>query len=374
MTNQNEAPVITSNGGGATAAVNVAENSTAVTTVTATDPDAGATQTYSIIGGADQAKFAINASTGALSFIAAPNFEAPTDAGGNNVYDVTVQVSDGLGGLDSQAIAVTVTNVNEAPSGTNKTVATNEDTGYVFSAADFGFGDTDGNALNAVKISGLPGAGLLTDNGVAISAGTLVSKADIDAGKLVFTPAANANGTDYSSFSFQVQDNGGTANGGANLDQSPNTITVNVTPVDEPPINGGGGNNNLVGGTGDDTLNGGRGKDTLTGGAGEDAFQFSTKLGKKNVDHVTDFTQNSDIIELSHLIFKKLAHATLPDELSGGEFRLGTKAKDHNDHIIYDQKHGKLFYDKDGDGSSAKVLFAVLDSHPTLTATDFLIV
>ena len=48
-------------------------------------PDAGATQTYSIVGGADAAKFTINASTGALSFVTAPNFEAPTDAGGNNV-------------------------------------------------------------------------------------------------------------------------------------------------------------------------------------------------------------------------------------------------------------------------------------------------
>ena len=41
VTNANEAPVITSNGGGATASVNVAENATAVTTVTANDPDAG---------------------------------------------------------------------------------------------------------------------------------------------------------------------------------------------------------------------------------------------------------------------------------------------------------------------------------------------
>jgi len=86
----------------------------AVTTVTATDPDAGATQTYSIVGGADQLKFAINSSTGALSFIAAPDFENPADSGTNNIYDVTVQVSDGSL-TDTQAIAVTVTNVNEAP-------------------------------------------------------------------------------------------------------------------------------------------------------------------------------------------------------------------------------------------------------------------
>lgn len=114
VTNVNEAPTITSNGGGASAGVSVAENSTAVTTVTAADVDAGATQTYSISGGADSAKFAINPSSGVLTFISAPNFEDRADSGGNNIYDVTVQVWDGSL-TDSQAIAVTVTNVNEAP-------------------------------------------------------------------------------------------------------------------------------------------------------------------------------------------------------------------------------------------------------------------
>ena len=111
---ENSAPTITSNGGGNTAAVSIAENTTAVTTVTATDPDAGQTLSYSIIGGADASKFTIGSTTGALSFITAPNFEAPTDAGGNNIYDLTVQVSDGNGGIDTQAIAVAVANANEA--------------------------------------------------------------------------------------------------------------------------------------------------------------------------------------------------------------------------------------------------------------------
>ena len=93
----------------------IAENTTVVTTVTATDPDAGQTLSYAIVGGADAAKFTINATTGALAFATAPNFEAPTDSGANNVYDVIVQVSDGSGGIDTQAIAVTVTNQNEAP-------------------------------------------------------------------------------------------------------------------------------------------------------------------------------------------------------------------------------------------------------------------
>jgi hypothetical protein len=73
-------PAITSNGGGDTADLSIAENTTAVTTVTATDPEGDLTLTYSIAGGADAGKFTINAMTGALAFIVAPDFELPTDA------------------------------------------------------------------------------------------------------------------------------------------------------------------------------------------------------------------------------------------------------------------------------------------------------
>ncbi|MBM3964384.1 MAG: DUF4347 domain-containing protein, partial [Planctomycetes bacterium] len=105
----NDTPTITSNGGSGVTTLYVAENSTTVTTVVGNDVDASTTLTYSIIGGADSSKFTINSSTGVLAFVTAPNFEAPTDVGANNVYDVTVQVSDGA--LQAtQAIAVQVTN------------------------------------------------------------------------------------------------------------------------------------------------------------------------------------------------------------------------------------------------------------------------
>jgi len=114
VTNVNEDPVITSDGGGVSATVSAAENQTAVTTVISTDVDGG-TPSYTIVGGADAALFSVNSVSGALTFNSAPDFETPTDAGVNNVYDVTVQVADGNGGTDTQAIAVTVTNVNEDP-------------------------------------------------------------------------------------------------------------------------------------------------------------------------------------------------------------------------------------------------------------------
>jgi serralysin len=58
--------------------------------------------------------FAINASTGVLTFAAAPDFEAPGDAGGDNVYDVVVRASDSGGLSDTQTLAITVTNANDA--------------------------------------------------------------------------------------------------------------------------------------------------------------------------------------------------------------------------------------------------------------------
>ena len=169
-------------------------------------------------------------------------FNPAANANGNGYASFTFQVQDngGTPGVDldqsPNTITVNVTPVNDAPSGANKTVITNEDTGYVFQVADFGFSDPNdspANALLAVKIATLPVAGSLTDNGSAVTAGQFVSVADITAGKLVFNPAANANGNGYASFTFQVQDNGGTP--GVDLDQSPNTITVNVTPVNDAP-------------------------------------------------------------------------------------------------------------------------------------------
>jgi hypothetical protein len=113
----NSNPVFTSPG-----TANVPENTTAVMNVTATDADVPPqTVSFSIIGGADQAKFSITTG-GMLSFVAPPDFEAPTDAGSNNIYEVTVQVNDGNGGMAMQAINVTVTPTNDnAPEFTSPT-------------------------------------------------------------------------------------------------------------------------------------------------------------------------------------------------------------------------------------------------------------
>jgi len=104
----NTAPTITSGG-----AFSVPEKSTAVTTVGATDAEAN-TLTYTILSGSDADKFWIGSGTGVLTFLSAPDYEIPTDLGSNNVYNLTVVVSDGL--LTAQKdIVVTVTNVSDSP-------------------------------------------------------------------------------------------------------------------------------------------------------------------------------------------------------------------------------------------------------------------
>ena len=106
----NQQPQIVSDGGGDSAIVFRPENGTAVTTVVATDVDPGTTLSYAIVGGADAQRFVIDAATGALSFVAAPDFEAPTDQGGDNSYVVQVSASDGSLS-DLQTLTVQVTDV-----------------------------------------------------------------------------------------------------------------------------------------------------------------------------------------------------------------------------------------------------------------------
>src|SRR5438034_1260522 len=168
------------------------------------------------------------------------------NANGAGYASFTFQVQDdggtANGGVDldqsANTMTIDVTSVNDAPAGTDKTVTTLEDHNYTFGAADFGFSDlndTPANSLLAVKITTLPLAGTVKDNGVAVTAGQFISVADIKANLLKFCPAAHANGAGYASFTFQVQDDGGIANGGVELDQSANTMTVNVTSVNDAP-------------------------------------------------------------------------------------------------------------------------------------------
>ncbi|MGB4661892.1 MAG: cadherin repeat domain-containing protein, partial [Mobilitalea sp.] len=100
------APVITSNGGGTTANISVEENTTAVTTVTATDSDTVGALSYTISVGADAAAFQMDATSGELVFKTAPDREV------KSTYTVVVQVSDGTL-TDTQTLTITISDIND---------------------------------------------------------------------------------------------------------------------------------------------------------------------------------------------------------------------------------------------------------------------
>jgi Ca2+-binding RTX toxin-like protein len=216
----NQPPVIVTSGGGNTAAVTVSENTTAVVDVEATDPDVPPQSlTFSIAAGADATRFSINGTSGVLSFASPPNFESPADVSGDNVYDVVVRVSDG-NLSDTQTIAVSVTNVNEAP--TLNPIAS--------PAAILA-----GAGQQTINLSGIS-AGLGESQTLTVTATSsnpslipdpTVNYASPNAtGSLSYTPVADQTGTAV--ITVTVRDNGGTANGG--VDAITRTFTVTVLP------------------------------------------------------------------------------------------------------------------------------------------------
>jgi VCBS repeat-containing protein len=213
ITAVNDAPIVTSNGGGDSAAVSIPENTTFVTTVTATDVDS-ATLTFSINGGADAARFAINGNTGVLTFISAPDFENPADVGSNNVYNVVIQVSDGSI-TDTQSLAVTVTDVveNHPPIANNDGYSTSEDTPLIVSVlqgVSANDSDPDGDPLTVSLVSN-------------VSHGALSLNAN---GSFTYTPDANYFGSD--SFTYRASDGIAFSNVA--------TVTIGIQSVNDAPV------------------------------------------------------------------------------------------------------------------------------------------
>lgn len=111
ITNVNEAPVLTSNGGGDTATITLAENTMSVTTAQASDQDSGTVKTFSV-SGIDGPDFMIDSSTGVLVFFNNPDYENPVDANADNRYQINILVSDGAL-WDTQTVTVVITDVVE---------------------------------------------------------------------------------------------------------------------------------------------------------------------------------------------------------------------------------------------------------------------
>ena len=149
--------------------------------------------------------------------------------------------------------------------------------------------------------------------------------------------------------------------------------------IGDDALSGNDGNDALFGGAGRDTIKGGRGNDEIDGGDGNDivkggrnsdTFVFDSALGPGNIDRIARFSPSSDVIDLRHGLFSALDLGGL----KGKFFHAGAKAGDANDHLIYDDKTGALFYDPDGKGGTHQVKLAILTGHPHLTHDDFFVI
>ncbi|MEP4681788.1 MAG: LamG-like jellyroll fold domain-containing protein [Rhodopirellula bahusiensis] len=141
----------------------------------------------------------------------------------------TYTISDGNGNTDIATTTITTTGINDAPGGSDNTITIDEDNSHTFTLADFGYSDIEGDQFEFVHIDTLPGSGRLLYNGSAVTATDDVHYNDINSGLLTYEPVADENGSGYASFTFRVQDDGGTANSGSDIDPVANTITFDVT-------------------------------------------------------------------------------------------------------------------------------------------------
>jgi len=131
-------------------------------------------------------------------------------------------------------------------------------------------------------------------------------------------------------------------------------------------IYGGAGDDMLVGYGGNDNIEGQNGADTLKGISGVDKFVFrQSVVATSGADHISDFGADDFIY------FDVTSGPT--GTLNANAFRAGANALDADDRFIYYAPNKALYYDADGNGATAKVLFAVFDNGYTPTAADIVL-
>ena len=197
----NAAPVISSGN-----TYSVAENTTAIGTVEASDADGDALAYF--IQGDDSSLVTLTGNV--LSFTTAPDFEAPADANSDNVYKVTVVVSDGSS-KDAKDLEISVTNVNEGPQlivDTSYTVA--ENTATVATATV-----SDSSSAVTFSLTGTDSAAMT----IGASSGVLAFAANPD-----FEAPADSDGDNVYNVTITATDDAGS---------NSEDVTVTVTDVVE---------------------------------------------------------------------------------------------------------------------------------------------
>ena len=168
---------------------------------------ANGTPAWSLLLGNDADDFSIDANSGELTFASPPDYETPADANGDNIYELTVQatITDGDDQVTGTlAVAVEVTDVDEAPVALDDTATTAEGESVDIAVL---VNDTDPDQ-DTLTVSAVGRA----DNGTA-------AKTSGSTTTVTYTPDANFAGFD--SFDYTVSDGQTTATG---------TVTVGVVP------------------------------------------------------------------------------------------------------------------------------------------------
>ena len=181
-----------------------------------------------------------------------------------------------------------------------------------------------------------------------------------NAGDKAFEAAGGGTDVVYSSVSYTL----------ANDQELENLSTITWELTDTINLTGNSLNNQVIGNAGTNALDGKGGNDALHGKGGQDVFSFTTALGAGNVDDIYGFTSGDDEIQLDNAVFATLADGAL----NANAFVVGTAAVDADDRIIYNGATGQLYYDADGVGGSAAILFAIVKTAPALDSTDFLVI
>ena len=319
----------------------VAENSLAVTTVTASDALLGSAPKFTL-SGTDASLFKIS-TKGVLTFATVKDYEQPVDANRDNVYEVSVNMTNTKTGY--RVVNDLTVGVEFAP--INGTAANDTLKGTAgWDTLDGQGGDdklTGGTGLDTFLVSS--GRDTILDFNALIKGATGSEILQVFAGAVANATLAAAWTATSDSFNLgdalittsgrAVDLSGVTSGAGWDVLNKGRATTLTGSRYDDV-LTGGYGNDTVLGGAGSDVLAGSRGSDTLTGGAGADTFRLG---GDTKTDHITDFLSGTDRIELDNWVFKALL---AEGQLSASQFGQGTAATTAAQRIVYDQPTGNL--------------------------------